>query len=102
MLNKTHSLNSIVYLVGLHIYYKMIHRPYNMKLIFALCSFTNAPKKPKVTISFLSTFISSKYVVIARSKKSVIYFYINACLSVNSNGCAKLPLNNAYSGFYHS
>ena len=30
-LNKTHSLNHIVYLVGLHIYYKMIHGPYNIK-----------------------------------------------------------------------
>ena len=32
MLNKTHSLNHIVHLVGLHIYYKMIHGPYNVKL----------------------------------------------------------------------
>ena len=31
MLNKTYSLNHIVYLVGLHIYYKMIHGPYNVK-----------------------------------------------------------------------
>ena len=37
MLNKTYSLNHIVYLVGLHIYiyiyYKMIHGPYNVKSI---------------------------------------------------------------------
>ena len=32
MLNKTYSLNHIVYLVGLHVYYKMIHDPYNVKL----------------------------------------------------------------------
>ena len=30
MLNKTHSLKHFVYLVGLHIYYKMIHGPYNI------------------------------------------------------------------------
>ena len=27
----THSLRKFVYLVGLHIYYKMIHAPYNIK-----------------------------------------------------------------------
>ena len=32
MLNKTYSLKHFVYLVGLHIYYKMIHGPYNVKL----------------------------------------------------------------------
>jgi hypothetical protein len=32
VLNKTHSLKHSVYLVGLHIYYKMIHGPYNIKL----------------------------------------------------------------------
>ena len=32
VINKTQSLN-LVYLVGLHIYYKMIHGPYNFKLI---------------------------------------------------------------------
>ena len=33
MLNKTHSLKHFAYLVGLHIYYKMIHGPYNVKLV---------------------------------------------------------------------
>ena len=33
MLNKTQSLKHFVYLVGLHIYYKMIHGPYNIKLL---------------------------------------------------------------------
>ena len=32
MMNKTQSLKNFVYLVGLHIYYKMIHGPYNIKL----------------------------------------------------------------------
>ena len=32
MMNKTYSLKHFVYLVGLHIYYKMIHGPYNVKL----------------------------------------------------------------------
>ena len=27
----------IVYLVGLHIYYKMIHGPYNVKLLYGIC-----------------------------------------------------------------
>ena len=30
-MNKTQSLKNFVYLVGLHIYYKMIHGPYNIK-----------------------------------------------------------------------
>ena len=33
MLNKTHSLKHFVYLVGLHIYYKMIHGPYSIKVL---------------------------------------------------------------------
>ena len=33
MLNKAYSLKHFVYLVGLHIYYKMIHGPDNVKLI---------------------------------------------------------------------
>ena len=32
-MNKTQSLKHFVYLVGLHIYYKMIHGPYNIKLM---------------------------------------------------------------------
>ena len=32
MLNKTHSLKHLVYLVGLRIYYKMIHGPYNINV----------------------------------------------------------------------
>ena len=32
MMNKTHSFKHFVYLVGLHIYYKMIHGPYNIKV----------------------------------------------------------------------
>ena len=32
-MNKTHSLKHFVYLVGLHIYYKMIHGPHNIKSI---------------------------------------------------------------------
>ena len=32
-MNKTHSLKHFVYLVGLHIYYKMIHGPYNLKIV---------------------------------------------------------------------
>ena len=32
VMNKTQSLENFVYLVGLHIYYKMIHGPYNIKL----------------------------------------------------------------------
>ena len=32
VMNKTLSLSNIVYLVGLHIYYKMIHGPYNIKI----------------------------------------------------------------------
>ena len=31
VMNKTQSLKNFVYLVGLHIYYKMIHGPYNIK-----------------------------------------------------------------------
>ena len=31
MLNKTQSSENFVYLVGLHVYYKMIHGPYNTK-----------------------------------------------------------------------
>ena len=32
VMNKTQSLKHFVYLVGLHMYYKMIHGPYNIKL----------------------------------------------------------------------
>ena len=32
-MNKTYSLKHFVYFVELHIYYKMIHGPYNIKLI---------------------------------------------------------------------
>ena len=32
VMHKTHSLKHFVYLVGLHIYYKMTHGPYNIKL----------------------------------------------------------------------
>ena len=35
-MNKTHSLTHFVYLVGLYIYYKMIHGHYNIKLEIAL------------------------------------------------------------------
>ena len=31
MMNKTQLLKRLLYLVGLHIYYKMIHGPYNIK-----------------------------------------------------------------------
>ena len=31
-MNKTQSLKNLVYLVGLHIYYKMIHAHYKIKL----------------------------------------------------------------------
>ena len=31
-MNETQSLEKFVYLVGLHIYYKMIHGPYSIKL----------------------------------------------------------------------
>ena len=31
VMNKTQSLKNFVYLVGLHIYYKMIHGPYNIE-----------------------------------------------------------------------
>ena len=34
MLNKTPSLKHFVYLVGLHIYYKMIHGPYSIKFVY--------------------------------------------------------------------
>ena len=34
VMNKTYSLKHFVYLVGLHIYYKMIHGPYNIKEFF--------------------------------------------------------------------
>ena len=33
VMNKTQSLRNFVYLVGLHIFYKMIHGPYNIKLL---------------------------------------------------------------------
>ena len=36
MMNKTQSLKDFVYLVGLHIYYKMIHGPYNIKLVYGV------------------------------------------------------------------
>ena len=36
VLNKTQSLKNFVYLVGLHVYYKMIHGPYNIKLFLLL------------------------------------------------------------------
>ena len=32
VMNKTQSLENFVYLVGLHIYYKMIHGPYNINV----------------------------------------------------------------------
>ena len=35
VLNKTHSLKHFVYLVGLHIYYKIIHGHYNIKLVLS-------------------------------------------------------------------
>ena len=35
---KTHSLKHFVYLVGLRIYYKMIHSPYNIKFQFLILS----------------------------------------------------------------
>ena len=31
VMNKTQSLKNFVYLIGLRIYYKMIHGPYNIK-----------------------------------------------------------------------
>ena len=33
VMNKTQSLKNFVHLVGLHIYYKTIHAPYNIKFI---------------------------------------------------------------------
>ena len=35
VMNKTQSLKNFLYLVGLHVYYKMIHGPYNIKLILS-------------------------------------------------------------------
>ena len=47
-MNKTYSLKHFVYLVGLHIYYKMIHGPYNVtlmtKLTVAFRNFADASK----------------------------------------------------------
>ena len=37
VMNKTQSLKNYVYLVELHIYYKMIHGPYNIKLQAVFC-----------------------------------------------------------------
>ena len=45
VMNKTQSLKNFVYLVGLHIYYKMIHAPYNIKsevLLYDPTSFAGA------------------------------------------------------------
>ena len=36
MMNKTQSVENFVYLVGLHIYYKMIHGPYNISIDMSL------------------------------------------------------------------
>ena len=36
------------------------------------------------------------------SEEYVVYFYINACLYVNPNGCAESPFNNSYSVFFKS
>ena len=33
VMNKTHALKHFVHLVRLHIYYKMIHAPYNIKFM---------------------------------------------------------------------
>ena len=41
-MNKTHSLKHFVYLVGMHIYYRMIHGPYNVKFMskcFHFCTY---------------------------------------------------------------
>ena len=32
MMNKTQSLENFVFLVGLHVYYSMIHGPYNIEV----------------------------------------------------------------------
>ena len=37
VMNKTQSLKNFVYLVGLHIYYEMIHGPYSIKFWMLLC-----------------------------------------------------------------
>ena len=44
MMNKTQSLKNFVYLVGLHIYYNMIHGPYSIKLIFKVLQIPNFPE----------------------------------------------------------
>ena len=59
MLNKNYSLNHTVYLVGLHIYYKMIHGPYNAKLLSPSASELKAtlpvPSNPVTNVSYRPT-----------------------------------------------
>ena len=50
MLNKTYSLEHSVYLVGLHIYYKMIHGPYNIKLAATCFGLTAIMGEPTIIL----------------------------------------------------
>ena len=63
MLNKTRSLKNSVYLVGLHMYYKMVHGPYNVKLF---CSLQNL-----FLASFLFFFLTTELFCLTTSSTDV-------------------------------
>ena len=72
-----------------------------LKLIVDICNFTITPKNWRLQCFFFKSIyiISSKNVIVVVSEEYVVYFYINACLYVNPNGCAQSPFNNSYSVF---